>query len=165
MAPRIDVDPLLAPVRMPAEILHELCQHALETSPEECCGLIVGNALERYRRLVRCQNIMTAKHEQDPVEYPRDGRAAYHMSEHDYQQACREAEEAGESVTAVYHSHVGADPYLSEMDLLYAQHAGFPFPDADQIVVPVYGRQVRDVAVFRRVGSGFAGHPAEPAGA
>ena len=162
MAPRIDVDESLEPIRMPAEIFHELCQHALETSPEECCGLIVGNSLERYRRLVRCQNVMTAKHEENREEHPRDGRAAYHMSEHDYHEAWREAKEAGETITAVYHSHVDAAPYLSEMDLDYAQHALFPFPDADQIVVPVYEGRVGDVAVFRRV---FVGYRAEPASA
>ncbi len=165
MAPRIDVEKGRAPVRMPAEILHELCRHALEASPEECCGLIVGNSLERYRRIARCRNLMTEKHRENRSEYPRDGRAAFYMSEHDYLKTSREAEESGERITAVYHSHVGAGPYLSEMDLDYAQHAGFPFPDADQIVVPVYERRVRDVAVFRRVGSGFVGYRAEPASA
>ena len=165
MAPRIDVDPLLAPVRVPAEILHELCQHALETAPEECCGLIVGNSLERYRRLVRCQNVMAAKHEEDPREYPRGPDTAYFMSPHDYQMAQHDADEAGEVITAVYHSHVGADLYFSEMDLAYAQQPGFPFPKADQIVVGVIEHQVPRVAVFRRDGSAFAGHRAEPASA
>lgn len=158
---KVEVDATLAPVRMRASILHELCQHALETLPEECCGLIVGNALERYLRVVRCRNEMTARHQRDPVVYPRDGRAAFYMSEHDYLKVWREAEEAGETVTAVYHSHVGAGPYLSEMDLAYAEHAGFPFPDADQIVLPVFERRVQNVAVFRRSGQGFTGHDIE----
>lgn len=161
MASRVEVDQTRAPVRMPARILHELCQHALETLPEECCGLIVGNSLERYLRLVRCRNEMTAKHQQDRTTYPRDGRAAFYMNEHDYLKAWRDAEEAGELVTAVYHSHVGAGPYLSELDVAYAEHAGFPFPEADQIVVPVFERRVRDIAVFRRSDSRFAGHPVE----
>lgn len=159
MARKVEVDATLAPVRMPAQILHELCQHALETLPEECCGLIVGNSLERYRRVVRCRNEMTTKHLMDPKLYPRDGRAAFYMSEHDYLKVWRDAEEAGEAVTAVYHSHVGAGPYLSEMDVAYAGHAGFPFPDADQIVVPVYERRVQGVAVFRRTALGFTGYP------
>ncbi len=101
MARRVEVDQSLAPVRMPARILHELCQHALETAPEECCGLIVGNSLERYLRLVRCRNDMTTKHQNDPTEYPRDGRAAFYMNEQEYLKAWRDAEEAGENVTAV----------------------------------------------------------------
>jgi len=161
MARRVEVDPDQKPVRMPARILHELCQHALETLPEECCGLIVGSVRERYLDLVRCRNEMTAKHQQDPTVYPRDGRAAFYMNEHDYLKAWREAEDAGRMITAVYHSHVGAGPYLSEMDVAYAQHAGFPFPDADQIVVPVFEYRVQGVAVFRRSGAGFVGHPVE----
>jgi proteasome lid subunit RPN8/RPN11 len=161
MASRVEVDHEATPVRMPARILHELCQHALESLPEECCGLIVGSASSRYLDLVRCRNEMTAKHLQDPTVYPRDGRAAFYMSEHDYLLAWREAERLGRTVTAVYHSHVGAGPYLSEMDVAYAQHVAFPFPDADQIVVPVFEYRVQGVAVFRRSSAGFTGHAVE----
>jgi len=161
LARRVEIDHTQAPVRMPARILHELCQHALETLPEECCGLLVGNSLERYRRVVRCRNEMTALHQLNPGVHARDGRAAFWMNEHDYLKALAEAQEAGETVTAVYHSHVGAGAYLSELDLLYAENPFFPFPQADQIVLPVYDRTVRDVAVFQRTGSHFTGHPVE----
>lgn len=162
MRRRVDLDRTLAPVPMPAKVVHELCQHALDAEPEECCGLVVGNSLERYLRSVRCRNIMTFLNQQDPTANPRDGRSAFFMNPHDYVQAAREAEQAGLVITAVYHSHVGAGPYLSEMDLAYAEHGGFPFPDADQIVVPVFERVVRDVALFRRTAQGFVGHPVEP---
>ena len=56
---------------------------------------------------------------------------------------------------------MGAGAYLSELDVAYAQHPGFPFAEADQIVVAVFERQVRDVAIFRRVDGGFVGHPVE----
>jgi proteasome lid subunit RPN8/RPN11 len=161
MLRRIDVDDSLAPIELSAELLHELCNHALETLPEECCGLILGGASQRYQQLIRCRNEMTALHQKDSAAHPRDGRAAFYMSEHDYMKALEEAEAAGMSVTAVYHSHVGADAYLSEMDLEYAAQPLFPFPDADQIVLPVYDRTVRRVAVFRRCAGGFVGHPAE----
>lgn len=162
MRRRVELDRTLAPVPMPAKVVHELCQHALAAEPEECCGLIVGNSLERYLRSHRCLNIMTHLHENDPEAYPRDGRSAFFMNPQDYADAQKMAEEAGMMITGVYHSHVGAGPYLSEMDLAYAEHAGFPFPDADQIVVPVYDRVVRDVAVFRRTEQGFVGHPIDP---
>lgn len=162
MPRRVELDQTQAPVTVPARILQELCAHALETLPEECCGLVVGNSLERYRRLVRCRNDMTLLNRQDPVTYPRDGRSAFFMNPHDYDKAAKEAEEAGEAVTAIYHSHVGAGPYLSEMDMEYAEHPAFPFPTADQIVLPVYERMVRDVALFRRIDGRFVGHPIEP---
>ena len=45
-------------------------------------------------------------------------------------------------MTAVYHSHVDVGAYLSELDLEYAEHALFPFPGADQIVIAVHERHV-----------------------
>ncbi len=59
------------------------------------------------------------------------------MSEVDYLRALRDAESSGERVTAVYHSHVSAGVYLSEMDQDFAEHELFPFPDAAQIVLAV----------------------------
>jgi proteasome lid subunit RPN8/RPN11 len=162
---RIDVNPELAPVPVPLQVFHELCAHAVEAAPEEeCCGLIVGNALERYLRVVRCANEMGALHKKDPKRYPRDAHSAFYMSHRDMETASASAQERGERITAVYHSHVGAGAYLSSLDLAFAEHAFFPFPDADQIVVTVFERTARDIAVFRRSGQGFAGHRGEPSG-
>jgi adenylyltransferase/sulfurtransferase len=151
---RIDVDENLPPVTIPGSILHELYKHAQETVPEECCGLIVGDDEERYRRLVRCRNEMSRRHDEDPVSYPHDSRSAFYMSPVDYQQAAQQAEAVGERVTAVYHSHVGAGAYLSEIDLEYAENSIFPFPDADQIVVAVVDGRVGVAAIFQREGIG-----------
>jgi len=155
------VDPALPPVRIPGTVLHELFRHALETLPEECCGLVVGNEVERYRRAYHCRNEMTARHLRDPQHYPRDGQTAYYMNEHDYLKVCDEAETSGQRVTAVYHSHVGAGSYLSEMDLEYAENDLFPFPGADQIVIPVFERRVGEAAVFRLREGRFVGFPVE----
>jgi proteasome lid subunit RPN8/RPN11 len=134
---RVEIDRSLPPVVLPARIVSELLAHARETHPEECCGLIVGTGRQRYGRLVRCRNEMTKLHQIDPLAYPLDGRAAFWMNEVDYLQTRAEAEAAHQRVTAVYHSHVGSGAYLSELDLGYAHHALFPFPEADQIVVAV----------------------------
>jgi proteasome lid subunit RPN8/RPN11 len=152
----VEVDEALAPVTISRPLLHELRQHARETLPEECCGLIVGDVGERYQRLVRCRNEMTLLHRQQPQEFPRDGRSAFYMNPQDVLRVREEAEAGGEAVTAVYHSHVDMGAYLSELDLEYAEHGLFPFPEADQIVVSVVdGRVAEDgVAVFRRDGQG-----------
>jgi proteasome lid subunit RPN8/RPN11 len=145
--PRVEVDRSLPPVVLPARVVSELLGHARETHPEECCGLIVGTVRQRYRRLVRCRNEMTHLHQADPVAYPLDGRSAFWMNEADYMQTREEAEAAGERVTAVYHSHVGSGAYLSELDLGYAHHALFPFPEADQIVVAVASADMESPAM------------------
>jgi proteasome lid subunit RPN8/RPN11 len=160
---RIDVNLELEPVPVPAQVFHELCAHAVQSAPEEeCCGLIIGNALERYRRVVRCTNEMGALHNKDPQQFPRDARSAFYMSHKDLETATHSADECGETITAVYHSHVGAGAYLSPMDLAFAEHAFFPFPNADQIVVTVFERTAREVGVFRRSDRGFTGYRAEP---
>jgi proteasome lid subunit RPN8/RPN11 len=171
---RVDVDETLPPVAIPGRILNELYAHARETLPEECCGLILGDDRERFRRLLRCRNEMTQRHHDDPHAYPHDNHAGFYMSALDYQRAAEQAEAAGESVTAVYHSHVGAEAYLSETDLEYAENAFFPFPSADQIVVAVVsgpppsfeGRRVTGIGIFQRdgVGCAFLGRPVRSQG-
>ncbi|MCH2171228.1 Mov34/MPN/PAD-1 family protein [Myxococcota bacterium] len=150
MSRRIEVDESLDPVVIPGRILNEVCAHALESLPEECCGLIVGNEDQRYRESERCRNEMTQRHQRDPTSYPRDGGQAFYMNELDYMRVQERARERGGSVTAVYHSHVGAGPYLSAMDLQYADNAFFPFPDSDQLVVGVWDERVSGIGLFRR---------------
>ena len=151
---RIDVDEALPSVEIPRRILNDLYAHAIETLPDECCGLIVGSDEDRFQLLMRCRNEMTMRHRQDPVEYPRDGSEAFYMNSLDYMMVQDEAEARGARVTAVYHSHVGVGAYLSGMDLAYAESASFPFPDADHIVVAVFDRKVDSVAFFRQDGEG-----------
>lgn len=159
---RIEVDPNLPPLSIPARIFNELCKHARE-SDEECCGLVVSEGRERYGRVVPCLNEMTQRHERDPVSYPRDGRAAYYMNAAEVLGVSREAERTGERVSAVYHSHVGAGAYLSPIDLEYARHPLFPFPDADQIVLSALEHRVREVAIFARHEGAFRGRRLEAA--
>jgi proteasome lid subunit RPN8/RPN11 len=146
-------------VAIPADVLDELYKHAVEAAPDECCGLIVGDEVRRYRQVHRCRNDMTAKHQGDPVAFPRDARTAFYMNEHDYMTVQKGAAGTGRQVTAVYHSHVGAGAYLSEMDLAYAESELFPFPGADQIVVPVHDGKVGNPGIFVRAADGFSGHP------
>ena len=156
---RIDVDRSLPPVAVPAIVWNELRSHALETVPEECCGLLLGKEAGRYERVVRCRNEMTRLHQEDPLSHPLDGGEAFHMNEMDYVRIQQEAEEERVQVTGVYHSHVGVGAYFSEMDRAYALEPLFPFPDADHLVISVVERRVRDIAVFRheRATGGFEG--------
>lgn len=155
-ARRVDADEKLSPVPVPGRILNEIRTHALESRPEECCGLIIGDENERFVRVERCRNEMTQKHTENPQLYPRDGTAAFFMSPSDVLRVEKELRDTAERVSAVYHSHVGAGAYLSEMDLEYAEHAFFPFPDAHQIVIEVYGDEdaVGRIGIFRRDGVG-----------
>jgi proteasome lid subunit RPN8/RPN11 len=114
---------------------------------------VTGVEGEPFRQVHRCRNTMTQQHQNDPENFPRDGTQAYYMSELDYLRAQKEAEARGEQVTAVYHSHVAAGVYLSEMDQDFANHELFPFPDAAQIVLAVGAQKVDRVlsaGIFER---------------
>ena len=150
MRRRVDVDEALREVEIPGRILHELFTHAREAEPEECCGLIVGAPSERFGRVVRCSNQMTMLHAREPSVYPRDGSQAFFMHPNDYREFLAASAANSGHVTAVYHSHVGADAYLSEMDLDFAEGAGFAFPEADQIVIGVLDGQVGQCGIFRK---------------
>lgn len=149
-ATRIEVDTNLQPVALPGPVINELCAHAIDARPEECCGLVTGANDQRFRDVHRCRNEMTTRHRADSVAYPRDGREAYLMNEIDYLQAQEHAEGKGDEVTAVYHSHVGAGVYFSEMDQEFADAAFFPFPGAAQIVLAVWEGRVAGAGMFTR---------------
>lgn len=148
MPNRLELDPDRDPCIVPSDQLNEICTHALDVAPEECCGLILGTASDPFVRVVRITNVMTKMHVADPASFPRDARHAYYMSEVEYLRAIEEAEARQEEVTAVYHSHFGQGCYLSEDDVAFASHPLFPFPTAAQIVVSVLADRVRAVGIF-----------------
>jgi proteasome lid subunit RPN8/RPN11 len=145
---RIFVDRDEVPLAVPARVLAELHEHARETHPEECCGLILGRNAGELERVVRCRNEMTRLHRQDAVTYARDGREAFHMNEADVLQAQKFADAEGYRVTGVYHSHADAGPYFSTLDQEFASQPGFPFPNALHIVISVLEGLVKEVAAF-----------------
>jgi proteasome lid subunit RPN8/RPN11 len=101
---------------------------------------------------------MTRLHRADPVTHPRDGTRAFYMNELDYLRVSEEAAPRGRVVTAVYHSHVGAGAYFSELDQEFARQPLFPFPDADHIVLAVFDRRVSELGLFRAdPAGGFTG--------
>ena len=77
----VDLIQQSAPLIVPGRILNELCSHAVETQPEECCGLVTGTETERFLSVYRCRNEMSARHRTDPKTFPRDGKRAFLMNE------------------------------------------------------------------------------------
>ena len=84
MTDRVDLDPELESRLIPSDILNEICRHALDVAPEECCGLLLSAKDGSSRRVVRVTNVMTKMHVADPSAFPRDARHAYYMSEIEY---------------------------------------------------------------------------------
>ena len=170
---RITVDPTRPPLDVPSPVLNQMCEEAIKACGErgeECCGLLVGDDGAPFLEAHPCANDMNKLHRQDPFNHPRDARHAFHMREVDYQRVSREAEKRGLRVTGIYHSHVNADAYFSELDQDFASQPLFPFPDAVHVVSSVTGEPGGPASVvgagafrFLREEGRFEGRDVRPA--
>ncbi len=131
--------------------LDKIYQHALETYPDECCGIVTGN--DKYQTIHRCENIQNQLHEEDPVRYPRDARTAYVIDRSEAEKIFIEAKRRGEDVLAFYHSHTDHDAYFSVEDVAAQTVFGEPeFPETIHIVISVRTRKIHDVKYFKGEG-------------
>ena len=121
-----------------------ISEHAEETYPEECCGVIIGD--DETHRL---DNIQNRLHAADPETFPRDARTAYTLDPKELEVVLQQAERRGLAFKALYHSHPDHDAYFSAEDRACATPFGEPtYPDTAQIVVSVMKGNVGRVAVY-----------------
>jgi proteasome lid subunit RPN8/RPN11 len=125
----------------------EIAQHAQETFPEECCGVVLTDgAADRVQRL---KNIQNQLHALDPQTYPRTATIAYAMDYKELEYVIDDAKRKGAKLKAFYHSHPNHDAYFSAEDKAFACPFGEPtFPGTAQIVVAIYDRAVREMCAF-----------------
>lgn len=142
------VDAALEPAVLPREVLLEVFQHARECYPEECCGLLLGTDAQGPLRVLRCANVQSARAARG--ESDLDARRAFWIDEQELLHALRDADQRGERLVAVYHSHVDTAAYLSFTDLAGALGPdGRPlYPGAQQLVVSVQESGVCAAALF-----------------
>jgi len=135
------------PFRLSDKSWNEICRHAEDAFPEECCGVIVSDgAADQVRPL---KNIQNQLHALDPETYPRTAAIAYAMDPQELERIINEAEREGSKLVAFYHSHPQHEAYFSEEDKAFASPFGEPtFPAAAQIVISVYDRRVKRLAAF-----------------
>ena len=134
-------------VLLPKRVFDEITAHAVETFPEECCGIIIRRA--GRCEAVRVTNIQNEKHAHDPESFPRTAETAYTMGpeahpvliDHDRKRL---------DIAAIYHSHPQHLAYFSAEDRKQATVWGEPsYPDAAQIVISIFERVVRVTKAFR----------------
>ena len=88
---------------IPDSVLAAIRSHALETSPEECCGLLLGNG-EGISASVRARNVAD------------DRQRRYRIDPADHFAAIRQARATGGEVVGAYHSHPASPPVPSHTD-------------------------------------------------
>lgn len=128
--------------------MDEIRRHAIETYPDECCGVVVGDSAAGAR-VFRVRNVQDEMHAADPARYPRTARIAYSGHAGDLRVALDAADAPGCALAAFYHSHPDHDAYFSPEDVAQATPFGEPsYPDALQIVVSVREGRVATVKAF-----------------
>jgi proteasome lid subunit RPN8/RPN11 len=77
-------------------------------------------------------------HKVDPVRFPRTSRTAYLFDPKEWLQVSREADDRGEQIACVYHSHIDAGAYFSVEDRAMAAPDGDPvLPGTVYLVIAV----------------------------
>jgi proteasome lid subunit RPN8/RPN11 len=130
----------------------EICKHAQETYPEECCGIILSDESTNFSdsdTVYRCDNIQNKLHAEDPQKHPRDATIAYYMEPSQLLKILTEAEKKSLSIKAFYHSHPRHEAYFSAEDKARALAWNEPlYPDTAYLVISVYDRKVKDMRAF-----------------
>ena len=92
------------PFLIPKRVLANMISHALETDPEECCGVLIGdeNSAEETRRIQNNHSEPIRRYEMDPIALAR---------------AEAEADAKGRKIVAIYHSHTHTQAYPSQTDV------------------------------------------------
>lgn len=134
-------------VTLTTQAWQEIARHAEESFPEECCGVVLAEGgKERVQRL---ENIQNKLHALDPETYPRTAVIAYAMDPKELERVIDQATRTGAKLKAFYHSHPDHEAYFSDEDKVFACPFGEPtFPNAAQIVVSIYHREVKRLAAF-----------------
>ena len=92
------------PFLIPKTVLANMISHALETDPEECCGVLIGDddKAEQARRIRNAHSEPIRRYEMPPMDLMR---------------AESEADAKGRKIVAIYHSHTHTQAYPSQTDV------------------------------------------------
>lgn len=146
-----DVSPTAAQTKVPAwiAVLDEAAAWVEQAYPDEGCGLIVES--DDLFRFLRCENLAGRRQECTPVQSVT-ARTSYIIDPLLF----IEAEDRGESVVVIVHSHAGSGAYFSDSDLEAAlmpptdHDPPLPkFPGVDYLVFSVRDGVANHASLFR----------------
>jgi [CysO sulfur-carrier protein]-S-L-cysteine hydrolase len=113
----------MPPIQLRREHLEAMIDHARQTAPSECCGLIGGVSKTKAGSLYRLRNVTS------------EPEVRYEAAPEDLFAAQRQMRERGEDLLAIYHSHPrAAEPSPSETDIQLAY-----YPSATYLIIGLGG--------------------------
>lgn len=104
-------------MRIDPGLLEQIVEHARRDTSEECCGIVAT----RDGVAVAVHELENTAH--DKRRFEIDGLALLHLTD--------ELEDRGETLGAIYHSHVMSEPVPSQTDLNF----GALWPGVEWIIV------------------------------
>ncbi len=108
-------------------LLEEIYQHAIDTYPDECCGIMAG-VIQAENRIVK--KVFQAENLNKERSHDR-----YEMNEKDFLRADRQAAKLGMDIVGIYHSHPDHPSKASETDRQKA-HEGYSY-----LIVAIHDRK------------------------
>ncbi|MCO5315939.1 MAG: M67 family metallopeptidase [Solirubrobacterales bacterium] len=118
-------------MKVSQELLDQMITHAVEDSPNECCGLLGGEG-DMASTVYRAENA-----EKSPYRYSIAPREQLELM--------NRIEEAGESIVGIYHSHTRTAAYPSQTDINLA----IGWPDSIYLIVSLENPDEPYVRGFR----------------
>lgn len=119
-------------MNLPKSYVTAMVAHALEDTPNECCGILAGKD-GRVVKLYRMANV-----ERSPYRFNMDSNELY--------RTYREIEDNGGDLLAIYHSHTHSPAYPSATDVRLAT-----WPEAYYILVSLQNPSSPEVRAFHIV--------------
>lgn len=118
----------------------KLIEHARETSPYECCGILAGND-DAATHLYPITNTSTSPHR-------------YLMDPQQHLDVTLESQKHGRKLLAFYHSHPKGPAQLSETDVHMAQKSGWVGEDIYYVLVSLEDPDEPVVKAFQIMANG-----------
>ena len=116
-------------MKLPKAVADAIIAHALEADPNECCGILAGDA-GRVVHHYRMTNV-----EQSPYRYSMDGKELFTV--------LKELDDNGWELLAIYHSHTHSPAYPSATDVRRVT-----WPDAHYLLASLMDKANPDLRGF-----------------
>lgn len=143
------IDPELPTFEIAEALLQDVWQHARECYPEEACGLLFGsNASTTGWLIERCRNVQNRR--KAAGESNLDARHGFWIDEKELLDALKRADERGDELKVIYHSHVDTGAYLShtDRDSALSPDAKPLWPGVSHLVVAVRDGVISETGCF-----------------
>jgi proteasome lid subunit RPN8/RPN11 len=135
---------LMPELRAAADDWQRIAAEAEARYPNEACGFVVRKASGQLES-VAAPNLQDRYHALDPAAYPRTARTAYKLNE----RLIAKAQDAGDTLVCIWHSHCDAGAYFSGEDVRCAAPEGQElYPGVRWLVVSVLGGKVANAAMY-----------------